>query len=96
MPGMRWLKIVTIRFRAPTMLEIPTSARPITHRSMPVPCRNCESDSGAYPVQPPSAGPPATRKPLHTISTPNRYSQYDIAFSRGKATSAAPICNGTK
>jgi hypothetical protein len=29
------------------------------------------------------------------ISAPNRYSQYDSAFSRGNATSGAPICRGS-
>ncbi len=40
--------------------------------------------------------PPETKNELNTISVPNRYSQYDSAFRRGKATSAAPICNGMK
>ncbi len=29
------------------------------------------------------------------MSAPKKYSQYDIAFNRGKATSGAPICSGS-
>ena len=28
------------------------------------------------------------------MSPPNRYSQYEIMFSRGNATSGEPICSG--
>ncbi|SFY47497.1 hypothetical protein STEPF1_00708 [Streptomyces sp. F-1] len=33
-------------------------------------------------------------KPATAISEPNRYSQYANMFSRGNATSGAPICSG--
>ena len=43
-----------------------------------------------------AAAPDEVRKPDITISPPNRNSQYDRAFSRGKAMSAAPTWSGTR
>ena len=54
-----------------------------------------ESVSGEYAVQPKSAAPPGVMKPAVAISAPNRNSQNYRAFSRGNATSGAPICNGS-
>jgi hypothetical protein len=53
-----------------------------------------ESDSGAYANQPKLAAPSGLRKPAHTMRPPNRYSQNENMFSRGKATSGAPIWSG--
>jgi len=95
-PGMRIRKMVVTRLTAPRMPATPTTARPMIHRSMPVPWKNSRVDRGAYAVQATAAGPPATKKLDTTIRTPNRYSQYDMALARGKATSAAPIWSGTR
>ncbi len=51
-------------------------------------------ESGAYAVQPNDAAPPGLKKPAKATIPPNRYSQYDNIFMRGKATSAAPIWSG--
>ncbi len=38
--------------------------------------------------------PCGVRKPATAMSEPKRYSQYANMFSRGNATSGAPICSG--
>ena len=96
MPGMRIRKMVVTRLTAPRMPATPTTASPMIHRSIPVPWKYWSVDSGAYAVQATAAGPPATKKLENTIRLPNRYSQYDMALARGKATSAAPIWSGTR
>ena len=70
-------------------------ARPMIHRSVPAPGELSSLFSGEYSVQPASAAPPGVRKPDSAISAPNRYSQYENAFSRGNATSGEPICSGS-
>ncbi len=51
-------------------------------------------DSGAYANHPNDAAPCGVKKPAEAMSPPNRYSQYANMFSRGNATSGAPICSG--
>ena len=61
MPGARMLKMVVMKLTAPRMDAVPTSSRATIHRSMPMalPWVPTPSDSGAYWVQPASAGPPS-------------------------------------
>ena len=62
--------------------------------SEPTPGEWMESESGEYMVQPKSAAPPGVKKPDSIKMPPTAVSQKPNAFSRGKATSGAPICNG--
>jgi hypothetical protein len=41
MPGARILKMVVMKFTAPRIEAVPTSARPMSHRSVPAPCAYC-------------------------------------------------------
>ena len=60
MPGARMLKTVVMKLTAPRMEAVPTSSRATIQRSVPIelPGEPTPSDSGAYWVQPASAGPP--------------------------------------
>jgi hypothetical protein len=49
----------------------------------------------AYPNQPPFGIPPRNALEYRKIP-PNRNAQYEKAFSRGKATSRAPIMSGMR
>ena len=64
------------------------------NRSPPTPGELTASLSGTYANQPKLAAPEGDRKPETAIRPPNRYSQYEIMFSRGNATSGEPICSG--
>ncbi len=44
-PGARMLKIVVMKFTAPRIEAVPTSARPMIHRSVPTP--SARFDNGA-------------------------------------------------
>ena len=57
------------------------------------PGENCRVVMGAY-ANHPELGPICMKMPALKNSTPNRYTQYDSALSRGNATSRAPICSG--
>ena len=46
MPGMRIRKMVVTRLTAPRMPATPTTARPMIHRSMPVPWKYLSVDRG--------------------------------------------------
>ena len=61
MPGARMLKMVVRKLTEPRIEDVPTSSRATTHRSTPIELALAPipSDSGAYWVQPPSAGPPS-------------------------------------
>jgi hypothetical protein len=61
MPGARMLKMVVRKLTEPRIDEAPTSSRATIHRSTPrlLPWAPIPSDSGAYWVQPASAGPPS-------------------------------------
>ncbi len=91
MPGARRVRIVVIMLTAPRMVPRPEMTRPITHMLPPTPGECSALASGVYPVQPKSAAPCGVRKPAVAMVPPNRYSQYAKLFSRGKATSGAPI-----
>src|SRR3954453_17400878 len=83
MPGARRQTIVVMKLTPPRMVPSTLTARPAIHMLGPAPGVFTTSDSGAYAVQPKSAGPPGVRKPDTAIVLPNRKSQKDKAFSRG-------------
>jgi hypothetical protein len=87
-------KIAVTKFTDPKMVENPASVRPRIAKSPPSPGLYSAVDSGTYMNQPNEAAPCGVRKPAPAMSPPNRYSQYESALSRGKATSGAPICSG--
>ena len=70
MPGARHLIVVTKKFTAPTVVEIPTKTTPTAQKSMPLPGENNESESGAYANHPPSGAVP-NANPAYIISPPN-------------------------
>ena len=93
MPGARMLMTVTMRLTAPLSDAMPRIWRPKTQKSMLWPGRT--SVRGVYPNQPPLGIPP--RKKLEYMnSPPARKTQKPRAFSRGKATSRAPIISGSR
>ena len=94
MPGARIVMIVVTKLTAPRIVPKPVSASPSTHRSPPTPGENVSLDNGVYAVHPKEAEPCGVRNPATAISEPKRNSQNENAFSRGNATSGAPICNG--
>src|SRR6266516_4041239 len=65
-------------------------------RSWPWPSENTLADSGGYPYHPDLEAPYLAKKLRYRTTPPKRKSQYDSALSRGKATSRAPIINGTR
>ncbi len=102
-PGARMLMIVVMKLNAAASDETPSTCRPATQKSMFIfssldPGATPEYAgvlSGAYPNQPPSG---AAWKRIGSVirMPPNRYTQYEKALSRGKATSRAPICSGIR
>ncbi len=94
MPGARRHRTVVMKLTAPSVVDTPVTTSPMVHRSPPAPGLKTALFSGAYANQPKAAAPPGVRNPATTIRPPNRYSQYERALRRGKATSGAPICNG--
>ncbi|CAH0327606.1 hypothetical protein SRABI128_06273 [Microbacterium sp. Bi128] len=94
MPGARMQMMVVMKLTAPRMVPKPESARPKTQRSPPTPGLNVVLDSGAYANQPNDAAPCGVMNPETAIVEPKRKNQKASAFSRGKATSGAPICSG--
>src|SRR5699024_14046 len=93
MPGQRNVMIVVVMLTAPRMVPRPEMINPKIHRLAPVP-GVYSPDNGAYAVQPNPGAPSGIKNADNNIKPPNRYSQYENAFSRGNATSGAPICNG--
>ena len=73
--------IVVMKLTAPRMVPKPDSASPKTQRSPPTPGLN-------------DAAPWGVMKPDRAIVEPKRKNQNASAFSRGKATSGAPIWSG--
>src|SRR5699024_8466412 len=86
--------MVVIKFTPPRIVPNPCNPSPKTQMSPPIPGEYVALDSGAYPNQPNAAAPCGVRNPAQAINEPNRKNQNARAFSRGKATSGAPICNG--
>src|SRR5213592_1186766 len=95
-PGARMLWIVQRKLIAPTSDEIATRCSDRIQRSWPLPGEKNFSDSGGYPYHPDLAAPPDAKKLRNSVRPPNRNSQYERAFRRGKATSRAPIISGTR
>ena len=95
MPLVRMLRMVTMRLMAPVSEAMPVICRPSAHRSMPLVGEKATLEFGAYMNQPPSAAPPRIHDVL-TNRPPNRKHQNPKALIRGKATSRAPICKGTR
>ena len=71
-PGARMVKIVVMKLTAPRIVPRPPTARPITHRSPPMPGEYEELDKGAYAVHPKDAAPPGAKKPEKVNNPPNR------------------------
>src|SRR5215831_18185950 len=90
MPAARMLAIVTMKLIAPIRDAIVSRWSDRIHRSTPWPGLNSLSDSGGYIVQLAEAAPPLARKLQSSTTPPKRNSQYESAFSRGKAMSRAP------
>ena len=90
MPGARMFSTVVIRLIAPTSDAIPTICKPRPQKSTPLLGENGTSEFGAYMNQPPSAPPPRSHE-LFKKTPPKMNTQNDSAFSRGNATSLAPI-----
>ena len=71
-PGARIVKIVVMKFTPPRIVPTPLIAKPINHKSPPIPGEYCALDSGAYTVQPNEAAPPGDRNPPNAINEPNK------------------------
>ena len=95
MPGARMLSTVTMRLTAPTSEATPVISRPSVQKFTPSDGENGVELFGAYMNQPPSAPPPRNHDVLMKMP-PNRNVQKLNAFSRGNATSRAPICSGIR
>ncbi len=91
-PGARSAKIVTIMFSAPKIDEKPRTVRLSSQRSWPWLGEYGSVESGTYDVQPDAGGPTSSAE--YRMMPPLRSSQYESAFSLGKAMSRAPICSG--
>src|SRR5690349_9799433 len=74
MPGARIFNVVTTKFTAPTVVEMPTKTMPSPQKSMLMPGENALSVSGTYANQPPAGGFPMRK--LEYMKTPaNRNTQ---------------------
>ena len=94
MPGARMVITVVMKLTEPRMVPKPCRPSPRTHKLPPAPGVNVVLLNGAYAVQPNDAAPCGVRNPEMATRLPKRYIQNAKAFSRGNATSGAPICNG--
>ena len=94
-PGARMLSTVVIRLIALVSDAMPVISSASAHTSTPFVGENCTEALGWYMNQPPSAAPPRNHDRFSTIP-PTRKHQNPKALSRGKATSRAPICSGTR
>ena len=68
---------------------------PSAQKSTPCVGENGTEEFGAYMNQPPSGAPPRNHDVLRKMP-PKRKHQKPNALIRGKATSRAPICNGSR
>src|SRR5712691_5239075 len=94
-PGARMLRMVTMKLTDAINEEAPRISRLNNQKSMLGEGENCRDVRLSYPNQPASGGVPA-RKLAFKNRPPARKIQNDSAFSRGKATSRAPIWSGTR
>ena len=83
-----------MKFTAPATVETVRRWSERIQRSCPFP--GAWIDSGAYAVQPVSAAPPSAKKLSMSTPPPKTKNQYESAFRRGNAMSAAPIISGTR
>ena len=91
-PGARMVMIVTRKLSA-VMIELaPAHCTAMLKNSVPI---GWCVESVAYPVQPAAGGPPGAKNEPTRIRPAIGSSQYDSAFSRGKAMSGAPSISGT-
>ena len=95
-PGVRIIVTVVITFTAVNVPDVPVRMIEMIHRSAPSPGEPDIPDSGGYANHPNAAAPPSLANPRIITAPPMAYSQYENAFSRGKARSGAPICSGTR
>src|SRR5690349_13830333 len=96
MPAERMFTSVPTKLIAPISDAIVSRWSERIHRSTPWPGLKSFSEGGGYIVQLADAGPPLARKLMYRVMPPNRKSQYESAFRRGKAMSLAPIISGTR
>src|SRR6478736_6496725 len=87
MPAVRMFTIVTTKLIAPISEAIVRRWIDRIHRSTPCPGLNSFDESGGYSVQLAEAAPPLARKLQRRTTPPKKKSQYESAFSRGKAMS---------
>ena len=93
-PRVRRLWMVTMKLIAPASEDAVRMWRERIQRSWPLPAVSTER--GGYDVQPACAAPPLAKKESMRTTPPSAKSQYESAFSRGKATSRAPIMSGSR
>src|SRR5262245_2828147 len=99
MPGARRLTVVVTKLIALMIVAKQKSAMLISQRSVPRAAPGAAAASalsGAYCVQPAPEGPPGTKNAAIRIKKDVRVVQKPAIFSRGKAISEAPSCNGRK
>jgi hypothetical protein len=91
MPAVRMLWIVAMKLIAPASDAIVSRCSERIHRSTPCPGEYC--GLGERRVARPAAlrRAAAGEEAEKSVRPPKRKNQYDIAFSRGNATSRAPI-----
>ena len=93
-PGLRILKIVTMKLIAPKIEDAPAICKLKIAKSTDGPECACPLDNGGYTVQPVPA-PVSTRLEPNNKINEGGNNQKLILFKRGKAISGAPIIIGT-
>ena len=66
---------VSTMLMLPMVIEVASMIRPTKASVGPGPGVNCDPDSGAYTVQPPSAFPPGRKNPSVAMTPPKSHSQ---------------------
>jgi len=94
-PGFRMLRIVVMKFIAPSILEIPDRCRLKMARSTDPPEWLCRLLSGGYTVHPVPA-PCSTKALARSRIRLGGSSQNEMLLSRGNAISGAPNHNRDK
>ena len=84
-----------MRLMALVSEAMPVICSPSAQKSIPLVGEKATLEFGEYMNQPPSAAPPRNHDML-TNRPPTRNVQKPKALMRGKATSRAPICNGSR
>ena len=94
-PGARILMMVTTKLKPAASDATPSTCKLNAQKSSPCPWLNGAAVRLAYENHPASGTSP-TMKPPCISNAPNRKVQYEKAFSRGNATSRAPIISGMR